>query len=42
MSDTLSKLCDKNVYIKMNERVESLNAAVATSIILYEINNGIN
>ena len=42
MSDTLSKLCDKNIYIKMNERVESLNAAVATSIILYEINNGIN
>ena len=42
MSKELSTLCDKNIYIKMNERVESLNAAVATSIILYEINNGIN
>lgn len=42
MSDEIGLLCDKNVYIKMNERVESLNAAVATSIILYEINNGIN
>ncbi len=42
MSETLSDLCDKNVYIKMNERVESLNAAVAASIILYEISNGIN
>lgn len=40
-SDILS-LCDKNIYIKMNERVESLNAAVAASILLYELNNGIN
>ena len=42
MSNDISLLCDKNIYIKINERVESLNAAVATSILLYEINNGIN
>ena len=42
MSNDISLLCDKNVYIKINERVESLNAAVAASILLYEINNGIN
>lgn len=30
--------CDKKLYIKMNERVESLNVAVATSILLYELN----
>ena len=34
---TLEK-CDKRLYIKMNERVESLNVAVATSILLYELN----
>lgn len=42
MSKDLELLCDNNIYIKMNERVESLNAAVAASIILYEINNGTN
>ena len=30
--------CDKYIYIKMNKECESLNVAVATSIILYEIN----
>lgn len=35
-STTLEK-CDKRLYIKMNERVESLNVAVATSILLYEL-----
>lgn len=30
--------CDKRLYIKMNERVESLNVAIATSILLYELN----
>ena len=35
-STTLDK-CDKRLYIKMNERVESLNVAVATSILLYEL-----
>ena len=28
-------LCDESVYIKMNENCESLNVAVATSILLY-------
>ena len=31
-------LSDKYIYIKMNENCESLNVAVATSIILYELN----
>ena len=30
--------CDKYLYISMNEFAESLNVAVATSIILYELN----
>ncbi len=30
-------MCDKYLYINMNEDVESLNVAVATSIILYEL-----
>lgn len=33
----LEKLSNKNIYIKMNSNCESLNAAVATSIILYEL-----
>jgi len=35
----LLDLCDEYVYIKMNESCESLNVGVATSIIMYEINN---
>lgn len=31
-------LCDRNLYIKMNSSCESLNVAVATSILLYELN----
>ena len=30
-------ICDKNLYIKMNKKVESLNVGVACSIILYEL-----
>ena len=30
--------CDKFIYIDMDERVESLNVSIATSIILYELN----
>ena len=30
-------LCDENIYINMNTNCESLNVAVATSIILYEL-----
>ena len=31
--------CNKFIYIKMNDRCESLNAGVAASIIMYEVNN---
>lgn len=34
----LLDLCDKNLYIKMNDECESLNVGVATSILLYELN----
>ncbi len=33
----LFPLVDENIYIKMNEKCESLNIGVATSIILYEL-----
>jgi len=33
----LLDMCDEYIYIKMNESCESLNVAVATSIILYEL-----
>lgn len=33
----LEPLCDKNLYIPMNSKAESLNVAIATSIILYEL-----
>lgn len=39
MSREVSNLCDEYLYIKMNENVESLNAAVAASILLYELSN---
>ena len=31
--------CNKFIYIKMNDKCESLNAGVAASIIMYEVNN---
>lgn len=34
----LLNMCDENLYIPMQDNCESLNVAVATSIILYEIN----
>lgn len=37
MSSELRKLADKNIYIKMNNTCESLNVAVAASIIMYEV-----
>ena len=37
VKSTIKELCDDNLYIKMNSEVESLNVAVATSIILYEL-----
>lgn len=33
----ISMMCDKNLYIKMNDSVESLNVAIAASILLYEL-----
>ena len=35
--EEVKKLCDKNLYIKMNKNCESLNVGVATSILLYEL-----
>ena len=37
VSEEISNLCDKNLYIKMNSSCESLNVGVATSILLYEL-----
>ncbi len=36
--EEIKEMCDKNLYIPMNKTCESLNVAVATSILLYEIN----
>ena len=38
LREELQSMCDKNIYIPMNKDCESLNVAVATSIILYELN----
>lgn len=40
MNDKLLKLCDKKLYIPMNQKCESLNAAVSCSIMMYELNRG--
>lgn len=40
--DEIKKSCDKNLYIKMHSECESLNVAVSTSILLYELNRGHN
>ena len=37
VSADILKMSDKNLYIKMNEEVESLNVGVACSILLYEL-----
>lgn len=37
ISEEVKRLCDKNLYIKMNKDCESLNVGVATSILLYEL-----
>lgn len=34
---SITNLCDKNLYINLNSSVESLNVAIATSILLYEL-----
>ena len=38
LSNEVEELIDKNIYIKMNDTCESLNVAVASSIIMYELN----
>ena len=38
VKSNLLDLCDEYIHINMNENCESLNVAVATSIILYELN----
>ena len=35
--EEINNLCDKNLYIPMNKNVESLNVAIATSVLLYEL-----
>ena len=37
ISKEILDMCDEYLYINMNEACESLNVAVATSIILYEL-----
>ena len=32
----IAEMCDEAIYIPMNKNCESLNVAIATSIILYE------
>lgn len=39
MSKEIKELCDKFIYIGMNSLCESLNASVAASILMYEVNN---
>lgn len=39
MSKDIESLCDDNLFINMSNEVESLNAGVAASIILYEMRN---
>lgn len=38
ISEDILNICDKYVYIPMNNKCESLNASIASSIIMYEIN----
>ena len=38
VKDNLLNLCDDFIYIKMNNKCESLNVAIASSIIMYELN----
>lgn len=38
ISEEVFSLCDKNIYVPMNSKCESLNAAVCASIVMYELN----
>jgi len=37
VKEEIKELCDEYLYIQMNEKCESLNVGVASSIILYEL-----
>lgn len=37
VEEGITNMCDKNLYIDTNSNVESLNVAIATSILLYEL-----
>ena len=39
MNNELKQLTDKNLYIPMNNKCESLNAGVSASILMYELNS---
>lgn len=39
ISDKIKNLCNKFIYIDMNKDCESLNASVAASILMYEVNS---
>lgn len=39
MSSEVRELCNKFIYIDMGDKCESLNASVAASILMYEVNN---
>jgi len=39
ISEEVRALCDKFIYIGMNDKCESLNASVAASIIMHEVNS---
>ena len=39
ISEEIRKYCQKNIYIGMNDKCESLNAGVSASIIMYEVMN---
>ncbi len=37
MREEIQNMCDKNLYIPMNEKAESLNVGIAAAILLYEL-----
>lgn len=39
ISKEIAQLCNKFIYIKMNKNCESLNASIASSILMYEVDN---
>ncbi|MFA6753377.1 MAG: RNA methyltransferase [Bacilli bacterium] len=38
INQDILKLCDHNLYIKMNKKCESLNASISASILMHELN----